>query len=180
MRNSALLVRNWAQRRHFFPFKGPGSEIDLLPPPPPPLILKKWRILRAVTTGPLLYFFSPGGGGGREVIGTILGANYWNIGIMVYWFLIPTNSLSRLKLIKGNYFCKINLIFLLHTNRYNSTLCDTAKSFKDQLLKPLPFWVHTYCLLIIIVRHRPEQNRVTWETPSSEAIPHRWKTIMQY
>ena len=98
--NSALLVRNWAQRRHFFPLKGPGSEIDLLPPPPPPLILKKWRILRAVTTGPLLYFFSPGGGGGREVIGTILGANYWNIGIMVYWFLLPTNSLSRLKLIK--------------------------------------------------------------------------------
>ncbi len=24
---------------------------------------------------------------------------------------------------------------------------------------------------ITAVRHRPEQNRVTWETPSSEAIP---------
>jgi hypothetical protein len=25
--------------------------------------------------------------------------------------------------------------------------------------------------LFAVVRHRPEQNRVTWETPSSEAIP---------
>jgi hypothetical protein len=25
--------------------------------------------------------------------------------------------------------------------------------------------------LMITVRHRPEQNRVTWETPSSEEIP---------
>jgi hypothetical protein len=26
-------------------------------------------------------------------------------------------------------------------------------------------------IYIFSVRHRPEQNRVTWETPSSEAIP---------
>jgi hypothetical protein len=52
--------------------------------------------------------------------------------------------------------------FRMVLRKVNGSLGFTLQSTDETVLK------HT---VKVGVRHRPEQNRVTWETPSSEAIP---------